>query len=213
MGRWDYLFQKRLALRLPLDSFRFDFRGNFETPGALHLAGFEDDIQDLGVVVQYLTREYGYVIDLLVGHSRGSVAGLHWLSRYPKEETSSVRGYVNASGRYRMHKMYDQMNKPEIKAQLERQGYYEVKAVVARQPVSMRVTAEDHHKFASVDPSIVWDRFPATVDVLTIHGLKDAVVPPYDAFIYGQILGARFPGTHNLAIVEEADHNFTGVRS
>ncbi|KZT73816.1 alpha/beta-hydrolase [Daedalea quercina L-15889] len=210
LGHKDYLFQKRLALRLPLDSFRFDFRGNFETPGRLRLAGFEDDIIDIHAVVQYLTHEYGYVIDLIVGHSRGSVAGMIWLCRYPKEETGSVRGYVNVSGRYRMHKMHDQMNKPENKEQLERQGYYEVKAIVARQPVGMRVTVQDHHEFASIDTSVLWDRFPATVDVLTMHGLKDAVVPPYDGFIYAKILGARSPGTHNLSIVEEADHNFTG---
>ncbi|KAH9936277.1 ectomycorrhiza-regulated esterase [Fomitopsis serialis] len=210
LGHKDYLFQKRLALRLPMDSFRFDFRGNFETPGTLRLGGIEDDIQDLHIVVRYLVREYGYVIDTIIGHSRGSVVGIVWLSRYPKEEAGSVRGVVNVSGRYRLHKMYDQTNKPEIKAQLERQGYYEVKAVVARQPVSMKVTIQDHHEFASLDTSIVWDRFPAAIDVLTIHGLKDAVVPPYDAFIYAKILGARSPGTHNLAIVEEADHNFTG---
>lgn len=76
-------------------------RGNFETPGQLRFAGFEHDILDLHVVVQHLTQEYGYVIDLLVGHSRGSVAGLIWLCRYP-EETGTVRGCVNVSGRYRM---------------------------------------------------------------------------------------------------------------
>ena len=48
--------------------------------------------------------------------------------------------------------------------------------------------------------------------MLTLHGLKDAVVPPYDAFIYARIYGARSPGTHTLRYVEEADHNFTGVR-
>jgi hypothetical protein len=33
----------------------------------------------------------------------------------------------------------------------------------------------------------------------------------YDSVIYGNILGARSPGTHNLHIIEEADHNFTNV--
>ncbi|EPT05208.1 hypothetical protein FOMPIDRAFT_1045269, partial [Fomitopsis schrenkii] len=206
----DYLFQKRLALRLPLDSFRFDFRGNFETPGQLRFAGFENDILDLHVVVQHLTREYGYVIDLLVGHSRGSAAGLIWLCRYPKEETGTVRGYVNVSGRYRMSKMFEQLNRPANKEQIERQGYYEVKATVARQPVSLKVTVDDHHQFARQDTSILWERFPPGVDVLTLHGMKDTVVPPYDAMIYARALGARSPGTHNLAYVEEADHNFTG---
>jgi hypothetical protein len=30
--------------------------------------------------------------------------------------------------------------------------------------------------------------------------------------IYARALGSRHPGTHNLHIIEEADHNFTGVR-
>ena len=62
-----------------------------------------------------------------------------------------------------------------------------------------------------MDTSIVWTQFPSHVDVLTLHGLKDDVVPPYDAFIYSRAYGARTPGTHNLRYVEDADHNFTGV--
>lgn len=41
------------------------------------------------------------------------------------------------------------------------------------------MTVEDHHEFARIDPSVVWDRFPVAVDVLTMHGMKDVVVPPY----------------------------------
>lgn len=33
----------------------------------------------------------------------------------------------------------------------------------------------------------------------------------YDAIIYSRALGARTPGTHNLHLVEKADHNFTKV--
>lgn len=63
--------------------------------GALH-----EDLEDLQVVVQYLSRVYGYIVDLLVGHSRGSVVAMRWLCE--AEEAKNVRGFVNASGRYRM---------------------------------------------------------------------------------------------------------------
>jgi hypothetical protein len=33
----------------------------------------------------------------------------------------------------------------------------------------------------------------------------------YDALIYARALSPRTPGTHNLHIVEDADHNFTAV--
>lgn len=35
----------------------------------------------------------------------------------------------------------------------------------------------------------------------------------YDAIIYARVFGARTPGTHNLHLIEDADHNFTGVRN
>ncbi|KAF9816927.1 hypothetical protein IEO21_03801 [Rhodonia placenta] len=221
----DYLFQKRLALQLPIDSFRFDFRGNHETPGPWRLGNFNDDVLDIHVVVEYLTKELGYVVDLLVGHSRGSVTGMMWLCQYPAQ-SATVRGYANVSGRYRLYVMrarvlyvvhVDQMRKPENWKQIEAKGYYELTATVARKPFYARVTVQDHDQFASGDSSIVWEKFPQSIDVLTMHGLKDTVVPPsallsYDAFIYAQALGARSPGTHNLCYVEDADHNFTGVR-
>ncbi|KZP02038.1 hypothetical protein FIBSPDRAFT_1056144, partial [Athelia psychrophila] len=51
MGHKDYLFQKRLALRLPMDSFRFDFRGNHETGGEFKQGSLMDDVDDIAVVV------------------------------------------------------------------------------------------------------------------------------------------------------------------
>lgn len=35
--------------------------------------------------------------------------------------------------------------------------------------------------------------------------------PRYDALIYARALSHRNPGTHNLHLVEDADHNFTAV--
>ncbi|KAH9891612.1 ectomycorrhiza-regulated esterase [Cubamyces lactineus] len=210
MGHKDYLFQKRLALKLPLDSFRFDFRGNHETPGTWHFGRFQDDVLDLEVVIDYLTKEYGYVIDMLVGHSRGSVVAALWLCKHRDGLAKNVRRYVNVAGRYRMEKVYaDDLEQNQ--ALLKSQGYVVRKAVVARKPFETKIYREDYDQFASVDTSIVWDQFPAHIDVLTLHGLKDAVVPPYDAFIYARIYGARSPGTHTLRYVEEADHNFTGM--
>ncbi|KAI0354928.1 ectomycorrhiza-regulated esterase [Trametes cingulata] len=206
----DYLFQKRLAHRLPLDSFRFDFRGNHETPGPMLFGKFENDVVDLDVVVEYLTKEFGYVIDMLVGHSRGSVVGLLWLCKHRDGASKNVRRYVNVSGRYRME------NDPLVdleknKEEMERQGYITRTATVARKPYVGKVYREDYDEFARVNTAIAWDQFPQHIDVLTLHGLKDEIVPPYDAFIYARIYGARNPGTHLLRYVEEADHNFTGM--
>ncbi|KAL4080798.1 Alpha/Beta hydrolase protein [Scleroderma citrinum] len=205
MGHKDYLFQKRVALRLPLDSFRFDFRGNHESSGRCRYAGFADDVQDLVTVVAFLRNTYGYEIDMIVGHSRGSVVGIHWLCT--SEEGKHVSAMINVSGRYRMHRIFDRMS--IYKEQFDTKGYYEWNLTVARQPVVQRVYPRELEEFASWDTGIVWEKFPQTIHVLTVHGLGDEVVPVYDAIIYARAFGARTPGTHVLHLMEGADHNFT----
>lgn len=63
----------------------------------------------------------------------------------------------------------------------------------------------------STDISVVWTQFPARIDVLTLHGMKDSIVSPYDALIYARAYGARKTATHTLRYIEDADHNYTGV--
>jgi len=164
-------------------------------------------VEDVRVVVAYLIQEYGYKIDLLVGHSRGSVVAIRWLCT--SDEGKNVGGFVNMAGRYKMDRILQNAERP---FQLNEHGYFDWKVTVARRPVVIRITAEDLREFATCDTSIIWKHFPSATDVLTIHGMADKVVPPYDATIYARALGARIPGTHNLYIVEYADHNFTEHR-
>jgi len=208
MGHKDYLFQRRLAQRLPQDSFRFDFRGNHETPGTWGQGAFADDIEDLAAVVQYLQIAYGYVITTIVGHSRGSIVGMRWLCTAP--EARNVTTFVNASGRYRMKKILESAAAKVWQEGFAANGYYDWTTTVARKPVTTRIHPTDLEKFVSWDTSLVWDKFPANIHVLTIHGLSDNTVPPYDALIYARALSTRSPGTHTLNMVEDADHNFTG---
>ncbi|KAJ7243773.1 Alpha/Beta hydrolase protein [Mycena rebaudengoi] len=208
MGHKDYLFQRRLAQRLPLDSLRFDFRGNHETPGTWNYGGFSRDVGDLSVVAQHLQTVYGYVVELVVGHSRGSIVGMRWICTAP--EAASVKAFINVSGRYRMNKVLESLLIRGWQDGFASQGYHDWTTTVARKPVTVRVHPADVDMFVSWDTSFVWDQFPAHVHALTMHGLSDKTVPPYDALIYARALGARAPGTHTLLMVEDADHNFTG---
>ncbi|KIJ17869.1 hypothetical protein PAXINDRAFT_175606 [Paxillus involutus ATCC 200175] len=205
LGHKDYLFQKRLALRLPFDSFRFDFRGNHESQGQRRHGGFHEDLEDLVTVVAHLRTTYGYEIDMVVGHSRGSVVGMYWLCT--SEEGKRVRALVNVSGRYRMPLIYDVTE--AYQEDFATKGYHEWSLTVARKPVTQRIYPQDLEEIARWNSSIVWDRFPSSIDVFTIHGLIDKTVPVYDAIIYARAFGARTPGTHCLHLVEGADHNFT----
>ncbi|THU96669.1 alpha/beta-hydrolase [Dendrothele bispora CBS 962.96] len=207
-GHKDYLYQKRLAQRLPLDSFRFDFRGNHETPGVWRQGGFAGDVVDLRAVVDYLSINYGYKVDLVVGHSRGSIVAFKWICT--TEEGRNISAFVNASGRYRMRKLLDAPGVNVWQENILKQGYHLWTPIVARKQVSVQITGEDLDTFVNWDTSYVWDQFPSSIDVLTIHGLKDQLVSPYDGVIYARALNPRSPGTHNLHLMEDADHNFTG---
>ncbi|KAK0459971.1 Alpha/Beta hydrolase protein [Desarmillaria tabescens] len=200
-GHKDYLFHRQLGLCLPLDSFRFDFRGCHETPGTWRQHGLEDEVVDINVVVDYLAKTFGYKVDLIVGHSRGSIVAIRWLCI--TEAGKKVSGFVNVSGRYRMHKWEESFLS---------QGFHIWTPTVARKILSIKIHPEDVENFCKFDTSLVWDRFPQGTDVLTIHGLSDTQVPPYDAVIYARALSNRDPGTHSLHLMEHADHNFVGRR-
>jgi uncharacterized protein len=49
---------------------------------------------------------------------------------------------------------------------------------VAGNQVIGKIYPQDIEEFAQWDTSIVWDHFPPKIDVLTLHGLADATVPP-----------------------------------
>ena len=105
-------------------------------------------------------------------------------------------------------KAFEQQRQQDPNAELE----YIWTPTVARKQMSYRITPSSIAQFASWDNSRVWTDFPEQTDVLTIHGLKDGVVSAYDAVLYSRALGSRNgDGTHSLELVEEADHNFTGM--
>ncbi|KAH6907977.1 ectomycorrhiza-regulated esterase [Coprinopsis sp. MPI-PUGE-AT-0042] len=208
LGHKDYLFQKTLAAQLPLDSFRFDFRGNHETGGVWKQGALSEDLEDLQAVVDYLKVEYEYVVDLVVGHSRGSVIGFRWVAT--SEDGKNTAAFVNVSGRYRMEKIVESEAGQRWVEGFAKQGYYEWNVTVARQPILARITPNDLKEFIAWDTSFVWNDFPQHTDVLTVHGLQDHTVPPYDAVIYTKALSNRHPGTATLHFIENGDHNFTG---
>ncbi|EAU86091.2 hypothetical protein CC1G_07170 [Coprinopsis cinerea okayama7 len=189
---------------------RFDFRGNHESGGRWKQGALHEDLEDLQAVADYLKAKYGYSIDLVIGHSRGSIAGFRWLAT--SEDGRKVSAFVNVSGRYRMEKIVESAAGKLWSEAFARQGYYEWDVTVARKVVRARITPEDLRSFIEWDTSFVWTDFPQHTDVLCIHGLQDNVVPPYDALIYTRALSGRSPGTTTLHFAETADHNFTGQK-
>lgn len=75
-------------------------RGNHETGGTWKQGALEEDLEDVNVVVAHLKSTYGYEIELVVGHSRGSLVGFRWIAS--TEDGRKVPAFVNVSARYRM---------------------------------------------------------------------------------------------------------------
>ncbi|KAL4251857.1 AB hydrolase superfamily protein [Abortiporus biennis] len=209
MGHKDNLFIKPLALSLPLDSFRFDFRGNHESTGTWRVSGFADDAEDIETVINYLKHQYGYNTVLIIAHSRAVVGALRWLCT--SEYSRDISGFVNIGGSYRpvAEPSYEKSTANREAAMVH--GWYEVTHPVAGKPTTFKIKKEDLLEIKAFDRGIIWDHFPAHIHVLTIHGLADCLVPPYDAVIHARALSSRTPGTHNLALVEYADHLFSSL--
>ncbi|KAN0064833.1 hypothetical protein ACQY0O_001890 [Thecaphora frezii] len=105
----DQTYHRLLAASLPLDSFRFDFRANAETPGEWNMASFDQDLVDLGACIDYLRNQLGYVVEVIIAHSRGALDGFKFFAtRLADEVDASLRVpyYVALSARWRMHKIH-----------------------------------------------------------------------------------------------------------
>lgn len=105
-------YHKQLVQALPIDSYRFDFRGNGDSKGDWTMGDLSNDVQDLSTVISYLHHKQGYVVDLLVGHSRGSMISWMYLSKGEKKlkedgGRSFVPNLVVASGRWDMIKVLE----------------------------------------------------------------------------------------------------------
>lgn len=187
-----------------MDTFRFDFRGRFESPGIWRQNSLEQDVEDLYIVTEYLTTYFGYHIDLILAHSRGTILVVRWLCT--TREGNTVSGFVNVSGRYRMRDIYDSDETKEWNESFANNGYH----LLNLKTFKIKVYPEDIDTFANFDGSLVETRFPQATDVLTIHGMLDMTVPVYDAVLYAKTLSNRRPGTHTLHLMEHTDHNCNG---
>ncbi|KAK9894416.1 alpha/beta-hydrolase [Cystobasidium minutum MCA 4210] len=201
---------KALAENRGIDSFRFDFaHAKYNQPGWVwHMAKIERDVEEMREVVLYLEQKLGYKVDLIIAHSKGGLATWRYLASYP----DPPRYAINLSSRYDM-KEGGKRSFTQFFPAFEKQGYYDWKAKVAGQEITVRVTPDMFEEFIAYDTAFVNDqtRFPNTTNILVIHGDADTLVPLEDGKTYHQILSRRpGPGTNDMRIVKDADHNFIG---
>ncbi|GAC97430.1 ectomycorrhiza regulated esterase [Pseudozyma hubeiensis SY62] len=209
----DQIYHKQLARALPVDSFRFDFRANGETPGTWSMGNLADDVEDLVAVVNYLRTKLEYTVEIIIGHSRGGLDGFAWFAKHcPDALPPSLRVpfFVGLSARFNMANIHER--DPVYLSAFAKEGFFRWQARVAGQQKELHVYPEQVEQFAAWPTREIALAFPYHTDVLLIHGTADKSVPASDVTSYGNILSGvhRRPGSCSIKLIDHADHLFRG---
>lgn len=209
----DQIYHKQLARALPVDSFRFDFRANGETPGTWSMGNLADDVEDLVAVVDYLRTKLEYTVEIIIGHSRGGLDGFAWFAKHcPDALPPSLRVpfFVALSARYNMANIHER--DPVYLSAFAKDGFFRWQSRVAGQDKVLHVYPEQVDQFAAWPTREIALSFPYNTDVLLIHGTADKSVPASDVASYGNILSGvhRRPGSCSIKLIDHADHLFRG---
>ncbi|GAK65897.1 ectomycorrhiza-regulated esterase [Moesziomyces antarcticus] len=209
----DQIYHKQLARALPVDSFRFDFRANGETPGTWSMGNLADDVEDLVAVVDYLRTKLEYTVEIVIGHSRGGLDGFAWFAKHcPDALPPSLRVpfFVGLSARFNMANIHER--DPAYLSAFAKEGFFRWQARVAGQDKELHVYPEQVEQFAAWPTREIALAFPYNTDVLLIHGTADKSVPASDVASYGNILSGvhRRPGSCSIKLIDHADHLFRG---
>ncbi|KAI8091483.1 tyrosine phosphatase family-domain-containing protein [Gilbertella persicaria] len=111
---------------------------------------------------------------------------------------------VNISGRFKMNDNQINTSRPEIGKALRENGYFDWHVKQRDKIATIKVTQDQVDKFCHWSNEHV-SRMPLSTSVLTCHGLKDNIVPPYNAAMFAN----KVPN-HTLVLIPDADHNFKG---
>lgn len=209
----DQIYHKQLARALPLDSFRFDFRANGETPGTWSMGNLGDDVEDLAAVVDYLRTKLEYTVEIIIAHSRGGLDGFAWFAKHcPDALPPSLRVpfYVALSARYNMANI--QQRDPIYLAAFAKEGFFRLQSQVAGKAKELLIYPHQVEEFAAWPTREIALAFPYNTDVLLIHGTADKSVPASDVASYANILNGvhRRPGSCSVKLIDHADHLFRG---
>ncbi|CAD6897551.1 unnamed protein product [Tilletia controversa] len=180
----DQIYHKKLVAALEMDSFRFDFRANHESPGEWSMSSFDEDVKEMRAVISHLRTFFNYRVHVLVAHSRGAIDVWTYLDRI---------------------KIYEEGFRTE--------GFYRWKARVAGQDVEARITLAQVEEFCRYPIAAYVQDAPLESDYLLVMGTADKMVPTSDVGFYMNALTSRAgrrPGSVQMHLVEHADHNFVG---
>jgi len=218
-GHKNYCYQailaQELASKLGIYSFRFDFRGcgdsqsnKDESIGRL----ISQDIEDINICLDVFTQGAKYkeiginlTTNSIISHSRGSVAMMRWAIEEQKKLDKGEEGYrfvqnlVNTAGRYNGKLL---LNGLKLQSSINgytlnqyRFGKYQDLIIPTTETVDLGSQCLKDMKYINDE-----------IQVLSIYGLHDHIIPVEDSSYFANLLGSR----HTLKFINYADHNFYG---
>lgn len=220
-GHRNNCYQKYLAHKLTkhlgMYTLRIDFRGcGASAPGA-KTRNIDQDLEDTRDSVDFLLDPkknnlgLSLTITFIAGHSRAASMVL----LYVKEEDLKYRGtegdkavvipnVVNGASRFDSLTVYDQY--PELQDK-------SVKDVKMKIPVDGKmhefgVPRSEIESRAMIDLSNM-DKLSPEISVLTVLGVLDTTILLSDGIKFANVLN-RGPGSHQLEMIQNADHNYYG---
>ncbi|KAK9699756.1 hypothetical protein RND81_08G194200 [Saponaria officinalis] len=177
-------------------AFRFDFAGNGESEGSFRYGNYRREAEDLRAVVQHF-RGIGYVINTIIGHSKGGNVVLLYASKY-----HDVSRVVNISGRFDLRKGIEGRLGKNFLERIKRDGYIDVYSKKGK--FQYCVTEESLLDRLSTDMRGACHLIRKNCRILTVHGSMDPIVSVEDASEFDRVID-----NHTLRIIEGADHEFT----
>ncbi|WFD37633.1 dTMP kinase [Malassezia japonica] len=208
------VFFKPLAHALPIDSYRFDHRGEGESPGEWTNGQYDTYAAEVAHVVEYLVTRFGYVIELIVAHSKSVAITYAYASKFCTKPGLHRPPALMAmfSGRFWMSRVYERAD--EFEPSFQQKGHFERQIPTRNGMRAVQMTREDFIAGCEYPTPQHAARLPTSVQVLIVHGTDDKVVPVVDSAGYMNALTAqptRRPGTVQLQMIEGCDHNYSGA--
>jgi alpha/beta superfamily hydrolase len=184
-----YLVELAAALeRAGVASLRFSFSGNGGSEGRFEEATLAKEVEDLGSVLDAVAAA-GFERIALAGHSMGAAVGM-----LRAESDARIRALVSLAGMFHVARFFERHF-----------GRLEYGSPLLGKPACPwnRSLAEDAARVGSLQAAAARVAIPW----LLVHGSADEMVPLQDS------LDARSAaaGRPELAVLEGADHRFTGA--
>ncbi|WFC98383.1 dTMP kinase [Malassezia yamatoensis] len=201
-----------LAEQIDIDSYRYDQRGEGETPGEWTNGAYDLYADELNHIVQYLEHRFGYVVKLFICHSRGCAITYGYVGKYLSQGSRQPPAQmVMMSGRFDMRRAYELL--PELDTHFNDKGYVERHLRFKNGTRTVHMTRQDFINGCEFPTPKYVKCVPPSVQVYILHGTSDQIVPMIDSASFVNVLTAqtgRQPGTVRLDLLEGCDHNYSG---